>query len=70
MSTLPRGPNLPFPPTPSASTVGRTLADSEHQWREEPRRIPEDAPNIVIFITDDSGFSPARPLGFRVIARP
>lgn len=57
MSREPRGPNLPFPATPSASTVGRTLQESQHQWREEPRRIPDDAPNIVIFITDDSGFS-------------
>ena len=57
MPTKPQGPNLPFPPTPSASTVGRTLAESEHHWRQTPRRIPEDAPHIVIFMTDDSGFS-------------
>lgn len=57
MSTAPRGPDLPFPATPSASTVGRSVPESEHQWREEPRRIPEDAPNIVIFLTDDAGFS-------------
>lgn len=57
MTTKPQGPNLPFPPTPSASKVGRTLPESEHQWREEPRRILEDAPHILILITDDSGFS-------------
>ena len=57
MPTKSQGPNLPFPPTPSASTVGRTLAESEHHWRQTPRRIPEDAPHIVIFMTDDSGFS-------------
>ena len=57
MTTKPLGPNLPFPPTPSASTVGRTLQESEHHWRRTPRRIPEDAPHIVIFMTDDSGFS-------------
>ena len=57
MPTKPQGPNLPFPPTPSASTVGRTLAESEHHWRQTPRRIPENAPHIVILMTDDSGFS-------------
>jgi len=57
MTTTPLGPNLPFPPTPSASTAGRTLAESEHHWRQTPRRISEDAPHIVIFLTDDSGLS-------------
>ncbi|MEA3336401.1 MAG: sulfatase-like hydrolase/transferase, partial [Chloroflexota bacterium] len=57
MTSKPLGPNLPFPPTPSASKVGRTLAESEHHWRQEPRRIPEDAPHILILLTDDSGFS-------------
>ena len=31
--------------------------ESEHHWRQTPRRITEDAPHIVIFMTDDSGFS-------------
>jgi len=48
---------LPFPQLPTASIVGRTLAESKHQWRQEPKRLPDDAPNIVIFMTDDSGFS-------------
>ncbi len=48
---------LPFPQTPSASIAGRTLAESKHQWRQEPKRLPEGAPNIVIFMTDDAGFS-------------
>ena len=54
---------LPFPSTPSASIAGRTLAESKHQWRQEPKRLPEDAPNIVIFMTDDSGFSNADTFG-------
>jgi arylsulfatase len=48
---------LPFPEPPSASTAGKTLADSKHQWRVAENHLPEDAPNIVIFMTDDAGFS-------------
>jgi len=48
---------LPFPETPTASIAGRTLRESKHQWRKEPQRLPKDAPNIVIFMTDDAGFS-------------
>ena len=47
---------LPFPEPTSASVTGKTLAESSHKWRETPRRLPEDAPNIVIFMTDDAGF--------------
>ena len=47
MTIQSRGPNLSFPPMPSASTVGRTLQESEHHWRQDPRRIPEDAPRGV-----------------------
>jgi arylsulfatase len=57
------GSSLPFPQTPTASFAGRTLAESKHQWRQEPKRLPEDAPNIVIFMTDDSGFSNAECFG-------
>ena len=48
---------LPFPEPGSASTTGKTLKDSKHQWRQAENRLPEDAPNIVIFMTDDAGFS-------------
>jgi len=48
--------NLPFPKAKSASTTGITLKDSEHQWRQEPKRLPADAPNIIIIMTDDTGF--------------
>ncbi len=47
---------LPFPPTPSASTAGYTLADSTHHRRDEARRLPADAPNILIVLLDDVGF--------------
>ncbi len=59
----PTGTPLPFPPVPSASTVGRSLRESEHAWRETPSRLPEDAPNIVIFMTDDAGFANGSPFG-------
>ncbi|MDC7218036.1 MAG: arylsulfatase [Spirochaetales bacterium] len=48
--------NLPFKMPPSASTTGMTLKDSVHHWRQEPRHLPENAPNIVILLTDDTGF--------------
>ncbi len=48
---------LPFPEPGSASVVGKTLADSKHQWRKDEDHLPADAPNIVIFMTDDAGFS-------------
>jgi len=48
---------LPFPEPPSASVAGKTLKESKHQWRKTPNRLPKDAPNIVIFMTDDAGFA-------------
>ena len=47
--------SLPFPPTPSASTAGRTMQESVYKQRVEPRRLPEDAPNILIVLIDDAG---------------
>ena len=46
---------LPFPPTPSASKAGRTIAESTHKKRVEPKRLPDDAPNILIVLIDDVG---------------
>ena len=48
--------NLPFSKAKSASKAGMTLKDSEHKWRQEPSHLPKDAPNIIIILTDDSGF--------------
>src|SRR5262245_61727181 len=53
---------LPFPPTPSASIAGRTMQESVYRRREAPRRLPADAPNIVIVLVDDAG--PALPSTF------
>ncbi len=52
---LPGGDVLPFPPTPSASIPGRTLAESEYHRRDVPRRLRPDAPNILIVLIDDAG---------------
>ncbi|HKE00979.1 MAG TPA: arylsulfatase [Planctomycetota bacterium] len=46
---------LPFPPTPSASTAGRTMQESVYKRRVEPRRLPADAPNILVILIDDVG---------------
>ena len=47
--------SLPFPPTPSASIAGRTIQESVYKPREAPRRLPADAPNILIVLLDDTG---------------
>jgi arylsulfatase A-like enzyme len=47
--------SLPFPPTPSASVAGRTMQESVYKRRVEPRRLPENAPNILIVLIDDAG---------------
>jgi arylsulfatase len=46
---------LPFPPTPSGSKAGRTMQESTYQRRVEPRRLSDDAPNILIVLIDDVG---------------
>lgn len=46
---------LPFPPTPSASQPGVTIPSSTYQKRVEPKRLPADAPNILIVLMDDVG---------------
>jgi arylsulfatase len=52
---LPRQDVLPFPATPSASVAGRTMQDSTYARRVEPRRLAEDAPNILVVLIDDAG---------------
>ncbi len=47
--------SLPFPPTPSASIAGRTMQESVYKPRVEARRLPPDAPNILIVLIDDAG---------------
>ena len=47
--------SLPVPPTPSASTAGRTMQESVYKRREPPRLLREGAPNILIVLIDDAG---------------
>jgi len=54
---------LPFPGPPMGGTVGRTMQESVHKWRERVRHLPEDAPNILIVMLDDAGFGQASTFG-------
>jgi len=46
---------LPFPPAPSGSIAGRTMQESVYSPHAQPRRLPADAPNILIVLIDDAG---------------
>ncbi len=48
--------SLPFPAPPMGGTVGTTMQESTHKWRQEPQRLAKDAPNILIVMFDDAGF--------------
>jgi arylsulfatase A-like enzyme len=61
--------SLPFPPTPSASIAGRTMQESVYKRRVEPRRLPSDAPNILIVLIDDAGPGLPSTLGGEVQTR-
>lgn len=52
---LPAQDSLPFPPTPSASTAGRTMQDSTYERRVEPSRLGDGSPNILVVLIDDAG---------------
>jgi len=54
---------LPFPTPPMGGKVGPTMQESVHKWREEPSRLPADAPNILIVMLDDAGFGQADTFG-------
>jgi len=47
---------LPFPTPPMGGKVGPTMQESVHKWRQQPRHLPDDAPNILIIMLDDAGF--------------
>jgi len=50
---------LPFPRQPSGSTAGRTMQESVYSPTPPEKRLPDDAPNILIVLIDDAG--PALP---------
>jgi arylsulfatase A-like enzyme len=53
---------LPRDPAPFKGVIGRTIKDSKPAF-PEPLRAPKDAPNVVIIITDDTGFGHASTFG-------
>lgn len=58
---------LPFPPTPlNDSVVKPRLQDSTMKWPAQPRRLPGDAPNILIVLIDDVGFGVSETFGGEV----
>ncbi len=59
---IPGGETLPFPPVPSGSIAGRTMQESVYSPRTQHRRLPDDAPNILVVLIDDAG--PGLPSAF------
>lgn len=57
---------LPFPPKPSGSYAGRTLAESTYSPLPAERRLNEGAPNVLVVLIDDAGPALPAPLGGRV----
>jgi arylsulfatase len=54
--------SLPFPAMPSSSKAGPTIAQSVYSPAKPVRRLPADAPNVLIIMLDDVG--PALPNTF------
>lgn len=63
---LPVSRTLPFPPKPSGSVAGRTMAESTYSPRPPERHLPETAPNILVVLIDDAGPALPAPLGGKV----
>jgi arylsulfatase len=53
---------LPRPPAPFAGTLDRQADKSVPAWPEQPR-APAGAPNVVVILLDDVGFSAASTFG-------
>lgn len=66
MNAPPPGTTLPFPPTPTASVAGYSVAESRHQRRAAPSHLAADAPNILLILLDDVGFGLADTVGGEV----
>ncbi|WP_396657925.1 arylsulfatase [Microbacterium sp.] len=63
---LPPARSLPFPPKPSGSYAGRTLAESTYSPLPPERHLHDDAPNVLIILIDDAGPALPVPLGGKV----
>ncbi|MFM7208060.1 MAG: arylsulfatase [Planctomycetaceae bacterium] len=57
---------LPFPEPPLESVARPRLQDSRPVWPATPRRLPADAPNVLIVLLDDVGFGVADTFGGEV----
>jgi len=57
---------LPFPPAPMAGVTKQRLQDSTMKWPDAPKRLPENAPNILVVLLDDVGFGIADTFGGEV----
>ncbi len=57
---------LPFPPKPMAGVAAQRLQDSTMVWPDEAKRLPDDAPNILIVLLDDVGFGVSQTFGGEV----
>jgi arylsulfatase len=49
------GESLPFPELQSGSIAGRTMQESLYSPMPKPKRLPKDAPNILLVLIDDAG---------------
>ena len=58
--------SLPFPPKPSGSYAGRTLAESTYSPLPPEQHLGENAPNILVILIDDAGPALPAPLGGKV----
>lgn len=47
--------SLPFPPAASGSIAGRTMQESVYSPKPAAKRLPDDAPNILVVLIDDAG---------------
>ena len=63
---LPPARTLPFPPKPSGSYAGRTLAESTYSPLPPERHLNDDAPNVLVILIDDAGPALPAPLGGKV----
>ena len=48
---------VPIPKPSSASVTGKTMKDSKHQSLQESKDLSDDAPNILLVMVDDMGWT-------------